>query len=357
MDYPFPGPKSLPALIWTVVVVLLILAAVPLVRMLARKRKASVESRPYPSLIADRVVAGIGAVATLGIAGLFPFGPGRMSPGIATFLLALLSAVVALHICWAVSITRPGADLWRRILEVVVPYGIAGMVFFVLITVRDSQAGARSAQCRGKLKYLLFGLHNYHDVTGTFPTLATDDELPPRSWRVDLLPYLDHIWLREQYVDQAAWDAEENRPVTHHRPESGFVYDCPSSPRRDDEQGRLFAAYFGVRGPNTLFPDGRASRIKDVTDGTSNTIAIVEACGRPIVWTEPRDIDLAEQAVGVNLPGEQPGRSRGVISSYHHAGGHVGLADGSVRFVSEKIDPNLLRALLSANGGDAAVGF
>jgi hypothetical protein len=97
--------------------------------------------------------------------------------------------------------------------------------------------------------------------------------------------------------------------------------------------------------------------LKTVTDGTSNTIAVVEACGHPVVWTEPRDIDLDQQAVGVNLPGEQPGRSRGVVSSYHHAGGHVGLADGSVRFVSEQIDPNVLRALLTATGGEPAGEF
>jgi len=92
--------------------------------------------------------------------------------------------------------------------------------------------------------------------------------------------------------------------------------------------------------------------LKDVTDGVSNTLAIVEACGLPVVWTEPRDVDLAEQRVGVNLPGDQPGRSRGVVSSYHPQGGHVAMADGSVRFMSADIDPGVLRALLSATGGE-----
>jgi prepilin-type processing-associated H-X9-DG protein len=134
-------------------------------------------------------------------------------------------------------------------------------------------------------------------------------------------------------------------------------YFCPWSRSKSDIAGRRYSAYFGVRGPNTLFPDGRGLNLRNVTDGTSNTIAIVEACGVPIVWTEPRDIDLAEQDVGVNLPGRQPGQSSGVISSYHPAGGHVAMADGSVRFVSDQIDPQVLKAALTANGGEAPSEF
>jgi hypothetical protein len=79
----------------------------------------------------------------------------------------------------------------------------------------------------------------------------------------------------------------------------------------------------------------------------------LEACGRRIIWTEPRDVDVNDESIGVNLPGDQPGRSRGVISSSHFQGAHVLMGDGSVRYIQQKIDKRVLTALTTINGHDA----
>jgi len=104
-------------------------------------------------------------------------------------------------------------------------------------------------------------------------------------------------------------------------------------------------------GPGAI---GNVSRdIADIVDGTSDTIMIVEACGFPVIWTQPRDIDLAVQTPGINLNGSKPNESDGWISSYHRPGGHVLFADGHVRYLFSTIDPALLKKLMTIDGNDS----
>jgi prepilin-type processing-associated H-X9-DG protein len=77
-----------------------------------------------------------------------------------------------------------------------------------------------------------------------------------------------------------------------------------------------------------------------------------ECSGLNIVWTEPRDIDTSKQRIGINFPGGRPGWSSSILSSYHRGGAYAGFADGSARFLSEKIDPKVLHALTTATGGE-----
>ena len=119
-----------------------------------------------------------------------------------------------------------------------------------------------------------------------------------------------------------------------------------------DDFGRYFTAYAVLTGPATIFPTQKAIRFAEITDGTSHTILIGECSGLNIVWTEPRDIDVLQQKIGINLPGDRPGFSSAILSSYHSGGAYVALADGSVRFLSENIDPNILQALTTATGGE-----
>jgi prepilin-type processing-associated H-X9-DG protein len=102
----------------------------------------------------------------------------------------------------------------------------------------------------------------------------------------------------------------------------------------------------------TAFGENSRSAYPDLPDGASHTLLLLEACGRRIVWTEPRDIDVASVETGINRAGSSPGQSDGLISSFHAGGAHVALADGAVRWVNESIDPTVLKALVTANGGE-----
>ena len=98
-------------------------------------------------------------------------------------------------------------------------------------------------------------------------------------------------------------------------------------------------------------------RLLDVTDGTPNTLLIVEACETNIIWTDSRDRDVNTAAIGINQPGSKRRTSDALMSSYHPGGAQAALADLSVRFISENIDPALLEKLSTMAGGEVIAAF
>jgi hypothetical protein len=216
---------------------------------------------------------------------------------------------------------------------------------------------ANRSQCRNNLKQIGLAMHNYLDQFQSFPDLKfQDDDSPPRSWRVELLPFLDHPAEYKSYDRQTTWNSPQNLPVSK---ANVNVLVCPSVPPTDqkDLSGRWYTAYATVIGTNTAFPKGQGRPIKEFTDGTSLTVLAVEACGQQIVWTEPRDIKFSEKSLGVNLPGEKLGQSPAIWSSYHKRAVNTLLADGSVRALSPDTDPQIVRAILTVNGGEPVSDF
>ena len=104
------------------------------------------------------------------------------------------------------------------------------------------------------------------------------------SWRVALLPFLDQEALFQAFRLDEPWDSPHNKALIARMPE---VFTTPSSPAEDGTTRiRVF------EGPGTLFDGNRGMKIENMTDGTSNTVAIV--AGREAVpWTRPGDLPFA----------------------------------------------------------------
>jgi len=79
-----------------------------------------------------------------------------------------------------------------------------------------------------------------------------------------------------------------------------------------DEQHRQFSHYARITGSRTA---GGAISKDEITDGTSNTVMLVEACGVDRVWTNPVDVDIDSQPIGVNVPGSTRFHSHSWLSS------------------------------------------
>ncbi|HEX8202312.1 MAG TPA: hypothetical protein VF590_17675, partial [Isosphaeraceae bacterium] len=115
------------------------------------------------------------------------------------------------------------------------------------------------------------------------------------------------------------------------------------------EPGTTF--YRGFSGPRTLFDatvkDGVGMR--DILDGTSFTLGIVEA-REAVPWTKP-DAEIPFDADARPKPGELdplPSQLGG-----HFQGGFDALfLDGSVRFLSQSVNTTLLRALITRDAGE-----
>jgi prepilin-type processing-associated H-X9-DG protein len=174
-------------------------------------------------------------------------------------------------------------------------------------------------------------------------------------WRVTLLPYVERNDLYERYDQGQPWDSSHNEPLQH-RAGGPMVYSCPSDPNsipdarslgkaEASQSDLLFTAYTIPTGDGVLSNQFHL-RKDQLPERYSRKLAVLEACGQKIVWSEPRDAELKDDTLGVNLDGDQPGRSRSILSSYHAGGVTAGYLDGSVRFMSKDVDKEVLRQLM-----------
>ncbi|MDB5339801.1 MAG: hypothetical protein JWN70_5420, partial [Planctomycetaceae bacterium] len=227
----------------------------------------------------------------------------------------------------------------------------------VLLPTGNAPHDQSASICKSQLKQLGLIMHNFHDQHGKLPdSQIRQDRLPAHSWRIELLPFLDHKALFDTYDQKSSWDAASNLPLAKTDVRS---YGCPAVPlqARQDSAGRLFSAYATLIGPDSPFPNGKGMSLKQFSDGTSYTAIVAEACGRQIVWTEPKDIEVTATNIGVNLPGNKPDHSPGIWSSYHKGRVHTLFGDGSVRALNADTDPRVLRAITTANGGEEVGDF
>lgn len=209
------------------------------------------------------------------------------------------------------------------------------------------------AQCKNRLRQIGIAFHNYHDVHQLFPPAKISK--PSKSWRVNLLPFVDQKELYDAYLETAAWDSDVNRPLTL---QPTRVFECPGRPERvqTNAEGQFLTAYTVPVGRQSIFDGSQQVRMQSIEDGTSNTLMVVESCGTDIVWSEPRDSDLTKVDLSVNVATSQIDRSNSLLSSYHPGSAQALLADGSVRTVSNQIDANLLKALITKAAGDDSSG-
>ena len=204
-------------------------------------------------------------------------------------------------------------------------------------------------QCKFNLKIIGLAMHNYYDIHASFPIASAGT--PPVSWRVAVLPYMEHADIYQQYDQLSSWDSTAN--LRHSKTVIPSL-DCPQRPkgREFNERGQFLTAYVVPTGIGSVFEQDEGSTFSDITDGTSNTIMAVEACGTDVVWTEPRDADIQATPIAVNAPSDRIDYSDGILSSWHGGGAHSLRADGSVYFVSQNIDRDVLKALLTKAVGD-----
>lgn len=216
------------------------------------------------------------------------------------------------------------------------PVGIA----LLLPAVQAAREAARRAQCSNNLKQISIALANYHDVYKSFPPAFVPDAngKPMHSWRVLILPYMNEQALYDAYDMNEPWDGPNNTRLAARMP---AAYACPSHPTT----GQTMTNYVAVVGSETVFNGGTPVTMTAVTDGTSNTILVVEG-STAVNWMEPRDLDFGQMNYQINAPG---GNS---IGSDHPGGVNAAFADGSVQFLPDSTDPQSVRGMLTKAGGE-----
>ncbi|MBL9124201.1 MAG: DUF1559 domain-containing protein [Planctomycetaceae bacterium] len=213
--------------------------------------------------------------------------------------------------------------------------------FAQLTDVPQAVDAGRTAAARQRsmnhLKQIMLAMHNLHDLKGGFPAAAIQsaDGKPLLSWRVALLPLLEQEALYKQFHLDEPWDSEHNKKLLDKMPD---VYRATTAP---GEPQATTTSVLALVGTHAALEPGRPRKLREITDGTSNTITVIEMKTN-IPWTKPEDLPF------------DPSKDLPKIEGYHPGGGGTGFvagfADGHVRFVSPNVDAELLKKLMTIDG-------
>jgi prepilin-type processing-associated H-X9-DG protein len=216
------------------------------------------------------------------------------------------------------------------------------LIALLLPAVQAAREAARRTQCSNNLKQIALAFHNYHDTYKTFPPAYIPDEdgKPMHSWRVLILPFLGHNDLYQRYNFDQPWDSPSNMAVTN---APIPVYRCPSDPGSGVPNE---TNYMVITGPTTVFDGDKACSIRNILDGTSNTIMVVETFGTGVSWAQPNDLDASTITFPDGAPGPNSPGSR------HPGGLQAAMCDGAVHFLSDSMPPQTFNALLTKAGAE-----
>jgi hypothetical protein len=185
------------------------------------------------------------------------------------------------------------------------------------------------ARTVNNLKFMGLAMHMFtRQNGGRLPAAASRKGGEPLlSWRVAILPWLEEFSLYERFHLDEAWDSPHNASLLKEMPR---VY----APVAHKNTTPYATHYQGFVGPGAVFDGDEGTRIADVIDAAAPTLMIVEAA-EPVPWTKPEDLPYAD---GKPLP---------KLGGQFEDGAYVACADGSARFLSRRVAPETLRALIT----------
>jgi prepilin-type N-terminal cleavage/methylation domain-containing protein/prepilin-type processing-associated H-X9-DG protein len=292
------------------------------------------------------------------------------------------------------------------LVELLVVIAIIGvLVAMTLPAIQASRETARRSQCIRNLTQLGNGLQNYEMAHEVFPPGVVDKQRPihsvaqgdHRNWIIHILPYIDEL-NTYRHIDQAVGVYDPKNAEVRNTPVA--LLNCPSEPGavQPPPQSNYAAVHHDVEAPIDVDNHGVSflnSRVKpdDITDGLSHTLFVGEKLSDPLDlgWMSGTRATLRNTGSPLNTPlpavitGASPGGNSaappqakseesppaanaaavslvptmpadptlfvGGFASYHPAGVNFAFGDGSVRFLTDTINLQVLQQLAHRSDG------
>jgi prepilin-type N-terminal cleavage/methylation domain-containing protein/prepilin-type processing-associated H-X9-DG protein len=274
---------------------------------------------------------------------------------------------------------------------------IAVLIGILLPAVQKVREAANRVKCSSNLKNVGLALHQFENTYGKFPPCringpfreASVTDAVNHGWGVHILSFIEQTTLAQSYHwNLNFWDPA-NRPVASTQLK---VMQCPSAeadrvmtfdvfsngkaactdyaPTEGVDSALAISNYRGVMTTNSM------TRLRDITDGTSNTLLVVEDAGRPRQWRAGHPgndqtiyggpwignsnpvLVMGSSPNGSNRPGPCALNCSNddEIYSFHSGGANSVFADASVHFLKAGMDVRLLAGLVTRAGGEGISG-
>lgn len=298
--------------------------------------------------------------------------------------------------------TRSGFTLIELLVVIAI---IAILIALLLPAVQQAREAARRSQCKNNLKQIGLALHNYHDTHNSLPPGWVDwdglwaSPVKAAHANVAVLPFLEQGTVEALYDYDVRWDHANNQDLATVMPK---VYQCPSTPGAGNAEAssgfqtsdytypRSASDWFAHQGrEHAMFEINHFRKLRDVTDGLTNTIMQYESAGQTesyvygektaapawfngdhrawtahfnASWFYPAEFTLdpngGEPTVNWFVGNEIINTHNwNAPYSFHTGGIHISLGDGSVQFLSENVGIEVINGITSINGGEAMGEF
>ncbi|MEZ6138228.1 MAG: DUF1559 domain-containing protein [Pirellulaceae bacterium] len=292
---------------------------------------------------------------------------------------------------------------------------IATLISLILPAVHGARESSRRMSCQSNLRQLGLALHAFENSYRRFPPSGWTEANPNNpagkyvGWRALTLPFIEQTNTQKLVDFQLHWWEGTNATVASVQIN---IFQCPSTPTRIEVlsaiaksprpaltfanpiAGADYEAMMGVQPASinahlnravyntanrfSVLHRNSSTRFAEITDGTSNTVVLVESSARPAVYHRRRmqptlandqgigwadsegafsldgaSRDGSREGCGANCSAAMNAKNDNEPYSFHHGGSNLLYADAHVTFVSESVDLPVFAATCTKLAGEA----